>query len=426
MLSEGYFSRRRANTFWYKAFQISFFVFILLGTVSTPAQAEFVKTPLYLLLKPGVSSENAPEDGYRAYLNTGDLWKWNGDDKGKLIQVTHWGFNAVPVLSPNGNDVAYQSMPQVAVDYLSSEASHVAGMVTSALPFNLWILNTQTDEAKRITEQSQSTHLDLVNADLVNGITRSVPAWSADSHNLVWIEADSSAAMSGGDDDKFVPRLMSYDLATEQTEIMSNYLILPDYASPQGGGTAIGDMVPQWGTAGIVIGYYGPDNQEIYAIYDLAGKLQQELKSERHTFFPVYGWVNDGQQDYLGLRDMSGWSFYDTKTGKNKLFDGQIEGYSLLTPKGNALRVNENGNWVLVDSKNHTQELTDCRFDEYPLSGIIALSPNGERAACYQSAENLVSIYTEAGLLTQLLLDKNTLLGMSWASMGWRIVRSTS
>jgi hypothetical protein len=202
--------------------------------------------------------------------------------------------------------------------------------------------------------------------------------------------------------------------------------MLPDYASPQAGGTAVGDMTPQWGSTGVVIGYYDSQSNEIFAIYDLAGNLQKELKQENNNLgFLHYLWVNDGQQEYLAIRGTDQWSLYDPKVDKSSAFKGQLEGYSLLAPKGNILRDDGNQSWEFVPTNGQAQALNDCFIDYTKVS--IAISPDGEQAACYQPAENVVSIYTKTGLLAQQLpADEIHFLGMSWGPMGWRIAQSAS
>lgn len=432
MLSNPRFLPGTSGILRYKIVRLCLILLVLFGASARATRADSAKTPLYLLLKPDRSDQKTPDDSFVDYLATGDLWKWVGDPKGQLIQVSHWGFNKQPVSSPNGNYIAYQSMPQITLDYLKSDASHAAGLVIDALPFNLWILDTQTDQSKRITDQSQAAHIDFAQFDLVNGTTRSAPAWSPDSQKIAWIEADSSAATSARDPQKFVPRLMVYNLVTGKTQVMAEHLSLPDYGSPQAGGTPIGDMTPQWGKAGLVVGYLGSAERQTYAVYDLSGKLLRELTEDSEPSFPGYVWVDDGQQQYLGTKHestkgSSGWSFYDIKTGQNVSLGGQIEGYSPLATKGITLRVSDTGNWEYVSPEQTPQEFTDCYYLDGPNYIPFAIAPDGQTVACVSlpgNVDNSVTIYDKAGAIVQLSLGKNLVFGMSWGKLGWRITQN--
>src|SRR5436190_7941671 len=64
----------------------------------------------------------------------GDLWTWADT---KLQQRTNWGYNREPVLAPNGNQIAYKSTAQVAVDTIKRSGPIGGG----DLPANVWVLD---------------------------------------------------------------------------------------------------------------------------------------------------------------------------------------------------------------------------------------------------------------------------------------------
>src|ERR1043165_8063367 len=86
---------KRSAILGYKVFLIGLLILVLAGARSNPVQAQSVKTPLYVLLKPVSSRENDPNN-WHVYLNVGNLWKWSGGSQAKLTQITHWGYNALP------------------------------------------------------------------------------------------------------------------------------------------------------------------------------------------------------------------------------------------------------------------------------------------------------------------------------------------
>ena len=54
------------------------------------------------------------------FLKDGDLWKWDGS---VVTQLTTWGYNERPVLSPNGQRVAYNSWAQITINAIAAGAA---------------------------------------------------------------------------------------------------------------------------------------------------------------------------------------------------------------------------------------------------------------------------------------------------------------
>src|SRR5690348_13692746 len=76
----------------------------------------------------------------------GDYWAWSVSG---LQQRTNWGHNQDPIISPNGQQIAYKATAQLAVDALKGKGLANAG----ALPVNIWLLDVATGAPTRINDQ---------------------------------------------------------------------------------------------------------------------------------------------------------------------------------------------------------------------------------------------------------------------------------
>ncbi|MEO0561250.1 MAG: hypothetical protein AAF125_04005, partial [Chloroflexota bacterium] len=127
----------------------------------------------------------------------GDLWEWDGANTPK--QLTSYGWNGLPVQSPDGRQVAYLSVPSV----ITSDGDAFVG--AGGMPQNIWVLDRDSASFERV-------------ADDTNGLRyRGQPTWSPDSTQLAWTE------LSEGDD-MSAARVMVYDLTTRTTRtLISGY-----------------------------------------------------------------------------------------------------------------------------------------------------------------------------------------------------------
>ncbi len=157
---------------------------------------------LSLLFVSFASLTYAQSDAELIAYSDGDLWSWSAD--GQTEQLTFWGYNGGPILSPDGTKIAFLSYDGTVGEQIQ------AGQIDTgygALPSNIWVMDTATHEFQWINDQSGAGE---------GGILRSYPTWSPDSTRLAvvsdhegtsWvyvISADGSALQRVTSDSGFV------------------------------------------------------------------------------------------------------------------------------------------------------------------------------------------------------------------------------
>ncbi len=143
---------------------------LLVAGIPAHAQSDGVALGKIIYLK-----SNGQNEPYGEFL--GDLYSFSPDDTAAVRETT-WGYNDIPILSPNGQYVAYLSLPQFMVELIAADDPNA--MMAGGIK-NVWLWNLATGEFTRIATQPDG-------ATAFNGIYRSRPAWSPDSTELAWVE----------------------------------------------------------------------------------------------------------------------------------------------------------------------------------------------------------------------------------------------
>lgn len=143
---------------------------------------------LFALMSQTAAAQGLAVGGAVANMH-GDLYEYD-PNSGAVRRLTEWGYNSMPVQSPDGRYIAYMSISEEAVR--ANDMQTLAGAVRS----NIWLLDRQTGEFTRIAAQSGA------------GFFRGEPFWSPDSLTLGWSETDA------GDNAYNAARIVLYNLNT--------------------------------------------------------------------------------------------------------------------------------------------------------------------------------------------------------------------
>jgi Tol biopolymer transport system component len=91
-----------------------------------------------------------------------------------LIQITNYGFNADPALSPDGQLIAYRSIPKSIAALGNRDSRLYAGY------YNIWLITIDGNQAWQLTASE---------------MRRSKPMWSSDSRRLTFSEGEGSESI---------------------------------------------------------------------------------------------------------------------------------------------------------------------------------------------------------------------------------------
>ncbi|PJF30167.1 MAG: hypothetical protein CUN52_04690 [Phototrophicales bacterium] len=296
---------------------------IMLVGMNRPAQAQPMNMPLVMLIN-------------------GDLWTWNPQTNA-LVQLTTWGYNFKPVMSPKGDWVAYKSWANVTVNAINANAPFNPGEPAG----NIWLINPLTADALRIADQP---------ADAVYGsptgndkfIARSNPVWSPDGSEMAWTEFLFP---------EYINRLVIYNMANKTTRVVVSEL--PIGYEQQGPADVV------WGALGfayLVFNYSADiDNfVETYHFYDENGRNYNTVTlpsgtSAQHGFFWFTGTSNSMDNGLAIVNSGELTKLLNPRTSSTVDFMGLIVAYS-------AWQSLTQGNYV-----SFTQYVDDVNF-EYGLT----------------------------------------------------------
>ena len=311
-----------------------------------------------------------PADQVVYAYKSGDLWKFNlADDS--AAQLTHWGYNGGPIMSPDGRTLAYLSTsPEFIAQYNTGIAAQSAG----SAPANIWVMDIATENLTLIADQSGAS---------MGGFLRSLPAWSPDSRKLAWLELDA-----GAQDARAALKL--HDIAANTATLLADNIDL----SAQGSGVQM--PVLRWGQAGIAkLRLAHPANGQAGAqfidFYDAAsGALTSYdlgLNESRDNLVRDFVWVDHLGNSLLALQIQDYWEIINPHDGtrlrltdpprlKNRLISGAMQ----LIPASVA---NADGDW---DIHWYATTGANLQYSSYvsprvDSNYLPALSPNGTAMA---------------------------------------------
>jgi hypothetical protein len=324
----------------------------------------------------------------------GDIYTWKVASQ-SLKQLTSWGYNFAPRVSPDGKWLAYLSMSQAAVSAMVQEQAINVYAIS-----NIWLYNLDTEEAIRIAEQPQ-------NATFKNGdlIYRGSPVWSPDGSSIAWIESDTHGE-----------RLAIYTLSSKNTS--SFPLNLPPGCC-EGASKEL-----YFGRSGIAITNYEgtpTHTEQVIYIFDTQGQpLAKIVPGE--NFFLRYGWIIDSNgQEFLG-GDMNGeFIVVDpvsnaqpvTPQGYPEMYAPMASGEMSVYPAKDLWSIARQG-----------QKLTE--INSIKDAADISIAPDGQAIVYRQNVEsnnlqggNLL-VYLANGQTIPIILQLRV-LAVTWGETVWRI-----
>lgn len=280
-----------------------------------------------LCIVPGLNTVRAQlAPGPIIMTTDGDLWAWNGAAL-PLTQLTSWGLNGGPVLSPDGTRVAYTSTSSIFVEWAQRQTGGGGGYY---VPENIWMLDIPSGHTFRIADQPADAVWDGPN-NPGRYIMRSKPVWSPDGQRLAWVELPVDMIASTTDQPTDTAQLVIHDLVSGTDEILASFPFLHSDALRA-------DFDVQWGRPGIAVKSTTGSliSEWDLRIFDLAGNTITQIheKSNYHGAFGAV-WIRDA--DYLvDARSLDG-TWLNGRTGEYEPMSGFPEMYSLSAPDGASL-----------------------------------------------------------------------------------------
>lgn len=321
----------------------------------------------------------------------GDIYAWDVATQ-TLKQLTSWGYNFAPSVSPDGQWLAYRSVSQAAVGAMTQEQATFVEHLA-----NIWLLNPYTEEAIRIAEQPQD-------AAYGSGklISRYDPLWAPDGSFVAWFE--------GAEGDPDPKQIAIYTLSSKSTTTF------PVNLSP---------CCPGWpvlylGHSGLaVVNREGtpPDTEEVIYLFDTQGQQLARLTS---SFFPEYGWITDSSnREYLGGIVNGVLTVIDPLGSTQPItIQGYAELYNPMAPDGlSAYSMGVPGQWAIARQGRHIADINTVRD--------ISIAPDGQAIVYRYNEEEML---LQGGLLSVYLIEGQTvpispqlrMLAATWGATAWR------
>ena len=347
-------------------------------------------------------------------LVSGDLWAWDGTSAPPR-QLTTWGYNDLPSMSPDGTKVAYTSLPQMVVEVLQREG----GVAGGALPSNLWLFDLTNGKGTRLADQPPGASFFTEGTpDL--GVARSKPVWSPDGSQIAWTEMTYPADTNS---------LVVYDFATSSAQtVVADFP--PQYGVPV-------PMEVQWGQTGLLVWsdeydqqttrdtltalVYAPNGTPIRAIP--IAQTQQRF-SINHIL------LTDDGKEYIGIEYNTGeWELVDPLTGASQPASASPQLSSTVASASSILvqpmptGVGQHDWQIIGADGSPVAQLTTV---SYASADTIAISPDGAQVAYLSATEGgnaQVSVWRSgfASPVPAPPVDTPNYSALLWGQEGWHI-----
>lgn len=262
----------------------------------------------------------------------GDLWAWEGAGQ-PLTQLTDWGHNYNPTLSPDGTRIAYTSYASLFIDWLKT----VQGAGGFLPPANIWILDLPSRQTFRVADQPADASFNGPDA-AGKHIVRQDIMWSPDGGSVAWIDIVIDSADVITDAHTNTIRVTAYDLVSRRTQHLTTFL-----AADSSRRAGIEHRGLAWTESGIVVETRPQPGESAttYRVYTAAG--------DRMTQYKVDGTSNgrrvrhDGR-DYVVFNNGQSLDLTDGTFGA---MPGRLEMYSLTAPDGAYFTSPDGDLWTL-------------------------------------------------------------------------------
>jgi hypothetical protein len=351
------------------------------------------------------ASAQIPANKLFAYSN-GDIWTWFTG--GNPEQITTWGYNGGPIISPDERYIAYLSIATEAVEEINASQAYP---FMGTPPSNLWIMDTATLLAERVAVQDSYPTL------------RGIPAWSPSGRELAWIEFDQNAQTNN-------TRLVVYDLDTRQSRVLASNLSL--------GFQDAGYYIPsvQWGAAiSRLLFTFAEDGHLLFIMetYDPeTGAMSQYLLSFEGDMSVItdnvpidYVWVTHQGISMMAILTRAGeWYLLDSRDGSQHTLS---RGPALTNDSGVSISpifTKVGDSWEIHWRANDGTIAADLPFVNYSISqNTPSLSPDGSAVAWNNNGD--LSYLTLSPIATTSILDSAETsafvqpANIAWSAMQW-------
>ncbi len=322
-----------------------------------------------LLLVSGVLAQPSSQPVYA--FKQGDLWKFNLADN-TASQLTDWGYNGGPILSPDGSKLAYLS---TTAEFVAQYNAGTATQTDGTAPADIWLMDIATESFTLVADQAGAS---------AAGYLRSLPIWSPDSRQLAWLQLDpSTQALDRA-------ALQVHDIATGATSILVDAVNLGFQDS--------NIRMPRlrWGAGGIarlLFEYVGDSQTPALFIEFIDGATgatttyDLKLNTNRNNTVRDFVWVDHLGIELVALQIRDYWEILNPYDGSRlrladppRLKNRSISGALQLIPASVA---NERGDWDIHWYATTGANLFNTGYQSARVNRnyLPALSPDGTQVA---------------------------------------------